>query len=88
MVFVWKYLILSRQVSTTRINKINTREIILSGYILSAQVLFHSNRIVGSSFYCGIVYNDYTIHAIYSANAGNYSGCWNVFSVNVIGSEL
>src|SRR5690606_3153133 len=88
MVPVRKDLVLVGQVGATGIDKVDARKVVLGGYLLRAQVLLHSDRIVGAALHRGIVYHDHDFAPLDATDAGNHARRSDVAAIHAPGGEL
>ena len=71
MVPVGEDLGLQRQIGSSGIDQIDTRQAVLQRDFLGAQVLFHGQGIVGAAFYGGIVGHDHYLATVDNPDAGD-----------------
>ena len=71
VISVWKHFILIRQVGPARVDQVNTGQIVLCGHFLRTQMLFHAERVVGTTFHRGVVAHNHAVHATDPAYARN-----------------
>ena len=74
MVAIRKYFLLSRQERPARIDEVDTRQAVLLGDFLCAQMLLDRQGIVSATLYGGIVGNDHALDAVHPADPANDSG--------------
>ena len=78
---IWEHIGLTGEIGSARIDQINTWKVVLLCNFLSAQVLLHSHGVIGASLDGGIVSNNKTFDAIYTANTYNKCVKAGVFDV-------
>ena len=71
--FIGEHFILERQKCTAGIDQINTRQIVLHGHFLRAQMFFHRQRIVRSAFDGGVIGDNHHLLPSHAANPGNHA---------------
>ena len=79
--------ILQRQECTSRIDQIDTGEVIFFSNLLGPQVLFDSQRVIAASFDGRIVSDDDRNPIFDDPQSGDDTGCWQWGVVNFMGTE-
>ncbi len=67
--------------------KVDTRQTVLAGDGLGAQVFFHGQWVVAAAFHRGVVGDDHALHAFDAADAGDHPGSSHLFAVDLMGGE-
>src|SRR5262245_49069622 len=88
MVAVGEDLGLVRQVRSTAVDQINTRQSVLLGDLLCPEMLLHRHRIISAAFYRRVVADDHYLAAGHSADAGDHTSARNFAIVHIAGGEL
>ena len=83
MIAVGKHLVLARQERAARVDEVDTRQVILCGDLLRAQVLLDGQRIIGAAFYGRIVGDDHAFEPVNPADTGNDAGARHVVAVDL-----
>ena len=83
LAWVWKV-----QECAARIDKIDTRQIILERNLLCAQMFLYAGGVVSAAFHRRIVGDDHAFDPLDPANAGNHPGTRNIGFIHPPGSEL
>jgi len=86
VLLVRKNLVLAGKKRATRIYEVNTRQLILFGDFLRAQVFLDCNRIVRPTLHGRVIGDDHALHAMNAPNSGNESSCRNVVIVQLVRS--
>ena len=73
VIAIREHIILVWQVRTATVNQVNTRQVILLGDFLRAQMLFHCHRIIGAALHRRIITNNNALLTRYATNAGNHT---------------
>ncbi len=88
MVAVWKYFILERQESSSRVYQIDAGQPVLLGNFLGPKVFFDCKRIIGTTFNCGVIGNNHALYIMHLTNTGNYTSRRYIIVIQAIGSQL
>ena len=88
MLAVREHLVLARQVGAAGVHQVDTRQAVLLGDGLGAQVLFDGQRVIGAAFDRGIVGHDHAFDAFHPADAGNHPGSRDVFAIHLMSCQL
>ena len=74
MVAIRKDLVLQRQERTAGVDEVETRETVLLGDLLCAQMLLDREREVGAAFHSRVVGDDHALTAFDDSDPGHDSG--------------
>ncbi len=89
MLAVGKHVVLARQVRATRIDQVDTGQVVLRSDRLRAQVFFYRNRVVSAAFDRRVIGDDHAFETVDPADAANQSTRGNlVFAVKFVTGEL
>ena len=93
VIAIRKYFILIRQIGTTGIHQINTRQVVLLSNFLRAQMLFNRHRIIRTAFDRRIITDDHTFLPGDTTNTGNHACRWCCilpvfFLIHAVSSQL
>ena len=77
MITVRKHFGLPREISSTRVDEVNTGKVVLAGHILGTQVFLHGNGVVAAALHCGIVCQ---YHALQAANMTSHKDSRKIMS--------
>ncbi|KWV85103.1 hypothetical protein PFLmoz3_05251 [Pseudomonas fluorescens] len=88
MLTVGEHLVLARQVGAAGVHQVDTRQAVLLGDGLGAQVFFNGQRVIGAAFDRGIVGHNHAFDAFHPADAGNHPGSRDVFAIHLVGGQL
>ncbi|MNO73340.1 hypothetical protein D3C76_643030 [compost metagenome] len=85
---VREHFILTRQVGAAGVHQIDARQTVLLGDGLGAQVLFHRQRVIRTTFDRGVVGDNHALDAFHTADPGNYASSGDVFAIHLVRRQL